>query len=75
MSCGCYFDPTGGGSCFNAVSGTDCPGLYDLGQNFGQGFFQDHHFHFGYHVYAAAVVRVRGRRLLRPVLFKPFGAP
>ncbi len=37
------------------MSGEDCPDLYDLGQNFGQGFYQDHHFHFGYHLYAAAV--------------------
>jgi endo-1,3(4)-beta-glucanase len=58
VSCGCYFDPSGEGKCGNKVSGTDCPGLYDLGQNFGQGFFQDHHFHFGYHLYAAAVVRL-----------------
>jgi hypothetical protein len=43
------------GKCFNEVSGTDCPNLYDMGQNFGQGFFQDHHYHFGYHIYAAAV--------------------
>lgn len=26
----------------------------DEGQNFGAGFYNDHHFHFGYHIYAAA---------------------
>ena len=51
VACGCYYDEENEG-CYNAVSGTDCPGLYDLGQNFGQGFYQDHHFHFGYHIYA-----------------------
>jgi hypothetical protein len=25
------------------------------GSNFGAGFYNDHHFHFGYHIYAAAV--------------------
>lgn len=55
VSCGCYFDPSGA-RCMNRVSGADCPCLYDLGQNFGHGFFQDHHFHFGYFLYAAAVV-------------------
>lgn len=27
-----------------------------VGQNFGAGFYNDHHFHFGYHIYAAAVL-------------------
>ena len=26
------------------------------GQNFGAGFYNDHHFHYGYHIYAAAVL-------------------
>jgi hypothetical protein len=33
----------------------NCPALVDAGQNFGHGFYNDHHFHFGYHIYAAAV--------------------
>jgi endo-1,3(4)-beta-glucanase len=28
----------------------------DQGQNFGAGFYNDHHYHFGYHIYAAAVL-------------------
>lgn len=28
----------------------------DIGQNFGAGFYNDHHFHYGYHIYAAAVL-------------------
>ena len=49
-----------------------CPGLTDPGQNFGHGFYNDHHFHHGYHVYAAAVVAKYdaywGRRYFEPVL-------
>jgi endo-1,3(4)-beta-glucanase len=26
-----------------------------MGQNYGAGFYNDHHYHFGYHIYAAAV--------------------
>jgi endo-1,3(4)-beta-glucanase len=28
----------------------------DSGQDFGNSFYNDHHFHYGYHVYAAAVI-------------------
>lgn len=31
-------------------------GVADPGADFGQGWFNDHHFHYGYHVYAASVV-------------------
>lgn len=51
VSCGCSFD---GGSCQNVFP--DCPGLTDQGLNFGAGFYNDHHFHYGYHIYAAAVL-------------------
>lgn len=34
---------------FNLLTNTT-----DEGQNFGAGFYNDHHFHFGYHIYAAA---------------------
>ena len=47
--CGCNFD---GKKCTNVYP--DCPALTDQGQNFGAGFYNDHHFHFGYHIYAAA---------------------
>ena len=34
----------------------DSLGINDPGANFGMGFYNDHHFHFGYFVYAAAVI-------------------
>ena len=43
------YDQTWGGLCSNA-------GLNDGGADFGNGLYNDHHFHYGYHVYAAAVV-------------------
>ena len=33
-----------------------CPDVIQPGNNFGNGFYNDHHFHYGYHIYAAAVV-------------------
>lgn len=48
------------GHCANVFSAEDtyhaCPALADQGQNFGAGFYNDHHYHFGYHIYAAAVL-------------------
>lgn len=41
------------GTCLNSYP--NCPALTDAGQNFGAGFYNDHHFHYGYHIYAAAV--------------------
>ncbi|CAM9532101.1 unnamed protein product, partial [Phaeothamnion confervicola] len=60
VSCGCdYHEDKDGGPatarCLNEV-GPSCPGLNDPGQNFGAGFYNDHLFHYGYHIYAAAVV-------------------
>ncbi|KAG5178337.1 hypothetical protein JKP88DRAFT_188690 [Tribonema minus] len=55
VSCGCNFDKKVKGYCNNEVSADGCPGLSDVGHNFGLGFYNDHHFHFGYHIYAAAV--------------------
>ena len=53
VMCGCdYNDETG--KCNNRFP--DCPALTDAGSNFGAGFYNDHHFHFGYHIFAAAVV-------------------
>ena len=34
----------------------DPVGINDPGANFGMGYYNDHHFHFGYFVYAAAVI-------------------
>merc|ERR1719153_2009029 len=31
-------------------------GLYDQGCDFGNGMYNDHHFHYGYHIYTAAVL-------------------
>lgn len=33
----------------------DCPGLGSVGMNFGFSYYNDHHFHLGYHIFAAAV--------------------
>jgi len=53
INCGCMFnDKTW--SCNNKFP--NCPALSDAGLNFGNGFYNDHHFHYGYHIYAAAVV-------------------
>lgn len=53
VMCGCNFNGDTN-SCNNAYP--DCPALTDMGQNFGAGFYNDHHYHFGYIIYAAAVV-------------------
>lgn len=35
----------------------NCNGFVsDSKTNFGAGFYNDHHFHYGYHIYAAAIV-------------------
>ncbi|KAG7370819.1 glycosyl hydrolase family 81 protein [Nitzschia inconspicua] len=51
VSCGCLYQD---GQCSNRFP--SCPAFTDQGLNFGGGFYNDHHFHYGYHVYAAAVV-------------------
>ncbi|KAL3945470.1 MAG: hypothetical protein SGBAC_000441 [Bacillariaceae sp.] len=51
VSCGCTYS---NGNCLNQVP--NCPAFTDKLLNFGGGFYSDHHFHYGYHVYAAAVV-------------------
>ena len=53
VTCGCDFNGDTQ-TCNNKFP--DCPALVDPGQNFGSGFYNDHHFHFGYHIYAAAVL-------------------
>ncbi len=50
VSCGCEYKK---GHC---VNGNDsCRGLSDVGNNFGNAFYNDHHFHYGYHIYAASI--------------------
>lgn len=46
------YDPTWGGLVTSR-------GLADQGADFGQGYYNDHHFHYGYFLYAAAVVARR----------------
>ncbi len=50
VSCGCEYKD---GHCINDAG--DCPGLSDVGNNFGNAFYNDHHFHYGYHIYAASI--------------------
>jgi len=54
VNCGC----DGGGGVFmscNAPTFPNCPVLSNIMADFGNGYYNDHHFHYGYHVYAAAV--------------------
>uniref|UniRef100_A0A7S4SAK7 glucan endo-1,3-beta-D-glucosidase n=2 Tax=Ditylum brightwellii TaxID=49249 RepID=A0A7S4SAK7_9STRA len=53
VNCGCSFNE-GTQHCDNQYP--DCPAFSDPGLNFGNGFYNDHHFHYGYMIYAAAVV-------------------
>ena len=58
INCGCKYtipnkEHPDKGYCKNKFP--DCPALEDVNVNFGNGYYNDHHFHYGYHVYAAAV--------------------
>jgi len=53
VHCGCFFNGDTG-ACDNQFP--NCPSFNDPGLNFGNGFYNDHHFHLGYHIYASAVV-------------------
>lgn len=53
VMCGCDYDGDNA-ACHNAYP--NCPALVDPGQNFGAGWYNDHHYHYGYHIYAAAVL-------------------
>lgn len=53
VGCGCDFNGATNG-CNNKFP--NCPALLDPGQNYGSGFYNDHHFHYGYHIYAAAIL-------------------
>lgn len=69
ISCGCLWDQ-GTQGCSNRLP--DCPATSDQGLNFGNGYYNDHHFHYGYHVYAAAALthfdQEWGRRHFEDVL-------
>lgn len=45
VTCGCAYKK--GHGCTNGIGPQECPGLSDPGMNFGLGFYNDHHFHFG----------------------------
>ena len=52
-SCGCHFNQAEQ-TCDNVFP--ECPSFDDPGLDFGHAFYNDHHFHQGYHIYAAAAV-------------------
>jgi len=55
VNCGCrYTTKDSHGKCNNTFP--DCPALADVNEDFGNGYYNDHHYHYGYHMYAAAVV-------------------
>ena len=74
VNCGCKYTFDEGhpdkGTCSNVFP--SCPALADVNQDFGNGFYNDHHFHYGYHIYAAAVVAKNrpewGKRMYERVL-------
>lgn len=51
VSCGCYIDENGPTTHY-----PNCPAFGDAGLNFGNGFYNDHHFHYGYFIFSASVV-------------------
>lgn len=59
VNCGCnYTLPHGAkgdhGVCNNEFP--NCPALVDVNEDFGNGYYNDHHYHYGYHIGEAAVV-------------------
>eukprot|EP00586_Coscinodiscus_wailesii_P005383 CAMPEP_0172487124 /NCGR_PEP_ID=MMETSP1066-20121228/16032_1 /TAXON_ID=671091 /ORGANISM="Coscinodiscus wailesii, Strain CCMP2513" /LENGTH=1237 /DNA_ID=CAMNT_0013253525 /DNA_START=99 /DNA_END=3809 /DNA_ORIENTATION=- len=52
VNCGCWFNEWEK-KCDNVFP--SCPAFDDPGLDFGNGFYNDHHFHYGYHIYASAV--------------------
>ena len=55
INCGCrYVGKGGNGYCNNTFP--DCPAIAEVNEDFGNAWYADHHYHYGYHVYAAAVV-------------------
>lgn len=52
VNCGCNWVD---GHCTNEAP-SSCPALADVNVNFGNGWYNDHHYHYGYQIYAAAVV-------------------
>ena len=52
INCGCNYN-LNATLCTNKFP--ECPSMTNTGMNFGNGFYNDHHFHYGYHIYAFAV--------------------
>jgi endo-1,3(4)-beta-glucanase len=40
-------------------------GIQDSNSDFGNGYYSDHHYHYGYHVYAAAVIALKDQAFLQ----------
>eukprot|EP00668_Euglena_longa_P031501 GGOE01040718.1.p1 GENE.GGOE01040718.1~~GGOE01040718.1.p1 ORF type:complete len:977 (+),score=208.04 GGOE01040718.1:27-2957(+) len=58
VSCGCMYvwhEQEKKASCSNNAKELECPVLKDSNADFGNGHYNDHHFHYGYFLYAAAV--------------------
>jgi len=59
VACGCNYDDCGGNCtphCANNITPPErCPAMSNIGINFGNAYYNDHHYHYGYFVYAAAV--------------------
>lgn len=58
MTCGCAY--VKGEGCTNGIGPNDCPALSNPGMNFGLGFYNDHHFHFGEGCWGLVFVFVGG---------------
>lgn len=62
VSCGCKYDTIDGvGKCTNGGDSLSqhpkyCPTLSNVNFDFGNGYYNDHHFHYGYFIFAAAVL-------------------
>lgn len=58
INCGCKYTfkkhHESSGYCNNTFP--ECPAIASVNEDFGNGWYNDHHFHYGYNIYAAAVV-------------------
>ena len=58
VSCGCsyvWLEQEKKARCSNQAKTFECPVLRDVNADFGNGHYNDHHFHYGYFLYAAPV--------------------
>ena len=58
VNCGCNYTfeegHAGEGFCSNTFP--ECPAIDSVNEDFGNAWYNDHHFHYGYMIYAAAIV-------------------